>query len=105
MGKPLYSFLEYHLARFDHIYIFLDDDDEQTACALRQAGERVTIIFRQDAKQLYPLCPSWDKYRDLDEISVRQILNAEACVNLLLDRWPEGCWLVHIDLRGYVPIL
>jgi len=115
--RPLHSFLHYHLARFDHIFLFLDDDEKThklvrdtitgaaaatgAAAGVRkvqneEVDQRVTIIKRDEAAKLHRSCPSYSKLCVLDEISARQILNAEACVELCLKRW-DHCWLVHID--------
>ncbi len=98
IGRPLNSFIRYHLAiGFDHLFLFFDDpNDPSIADAL--TFDRVTVI--QHDKILREKWKKGKLYASLAEFieleaMARQQLNAEVAIQLALER--QFDWALHID--------
>lgn len=102
------TFISYHLSiGFDHLFLFLDDPEEDVATH-RYSEEKVTFIRNDDAlKTRWKSTPVYNQYEEfiLSEVMARQILNASVAIQLALEAHYD--WILHIDmdelfmLQGY----
>lgn len=100
-ARPLESFLRYHLAiGFDRVLLFADDASDEKSLAIAGTFPAEQVLLHVAGPELDALharrCSSFERLASLrDEVSARQMLNAELAMAVASDLGLR--WLVHLD--------